>query len=91
MTAMASRNRWRNFEKPVAWVNVAAANRGHGAEETLATVLGYVGASVIEPACRHVPVDRPAIGSDGTVADPRFRAGIGETWASLVSHVPSPR
>lgn len=75
------------YDKPVAWVNVAAANRGQGAGQTLATVLGYLGASVIEPACRHVPVDRSAIGPDGTVTDPLFRAAIGEIWASLVSLV----
>lgn len=71
------------YEKPAAWVNVAAENRGHGAQETLKLVLGYVGASVIEPACRHLPVDRSAIGPDGTVTDPRFRAGVGEIWAAL--------
>jgi chromate reductase, NAD(P)H dehydrogenase (quinone) len=47
------------YGKPGAWVNVAAANRGHGAQQTLATVLGYVGATVIEPACRRIPVDQP--------------------------------
>lgn len=74
------------YEKPVAWVNVAAADRGHGAQETLAAVLGYVGAAVIEPACRHIPVDWSAIGSDGMVTDPRFRTGIAEVWAGLVRH-----
>jgi NAD(P)H-dependent FMN reductase len=64
------------YEKPVAWINVAAANRGQGAQETLATVLGYVGAVVIESACRHIPVDRSAIGPDGT--------GIAEVWTGLV-------
>lgn len=75
------------YEKPVAWVNVAAADRGHGAEQTLATVLGYVGASVVEPACRHIPLDRSAIAADGTVTDPRFREEISEFWATLLSHV----
>ena len=32
------------YGKPVAWLNVAAPNRGLGAQETLASVLGYVGA-----------------------------------------------
>jgi chromate reductase, NAD(P)H dehydrogenase (quinone) len=75
------------YEKPVAWLNVAAANRGNGAQEALATVLGYVGAAIIEPACRHIPVDRSAIGSDGTVTDPRFRTGIAEVWTDLVRHL----
>jgi NAD(P)H-dependent FMN reductase len=74
------------YEKPVAWVNVAAANRGLGAQETLATVLRYVAASVIEPACRHVPVDRSAIGLDGLVTDPAFRTGIAEVWTAFIVH-----
>jgi chromate reductase len=73
------------YGKPVAWVNVAAANRGRGAHQTLATVLGYVGAIVIESACRHIPVDRPAIGPDGMITDPGFTTGIAEVWASLAS------
>lgn len=75
------------YQKPAAWINVAALNRGQGAEETLKTVLGYVGASIIEPACRHIPLDRSAIGSDGTVTDPHVRSAIDEIWADLVSHL----
>jgi NAD(P)H-dependent FMN reductase len=71
------------YGKPVAWVNVAAPDRGRGAQETLATVLGYVGAAVIEAACRHIPVERSAIGADGTITDSRFLAGIADVWTSL--------
>jgi chromate reductase, NAD(P)H dehydrogenase (quinone) len=74
------------YGKPVAWLNVAAANRGTGAQQTLASVLGYVGAVIVENACRHIPVDRSAIGPDGTVTDPRFAAGLVGTWAELVRH-----
>ena len=73
-------------DKPVAWLNVAAANRGHGAQETLATVLGYVGAAIVESACRHIPVDRSAIGTDGMVSDHLFRTGVAEVWTELVRH-----
>ena len=41
--------------KPVAWLNVANQGRGGGAQATLETVLGYVGAKVVErpaAACR---------------------------------------
>jgi NAD(P)H-dependent FMN reductase len=75
------------YEKPVAWLNVAAAGRGDGAQETLAIVLGYVGAAIVEPACRHIPVDRSAIGSDGTITDLRFRTVIAEVWTEFVHHV----
>ncbi len=40
-------------DKPVAWVKVAAdVRRGEGAHATLATVLGYVQAKVIDGASR---------------------------------------
>ena len=74
------------YGKPVAWLNVAAPNRGLGAQETLASVLGYVGAVIAEPACRHIPVDRSAIGPDGTVADTGFAAAVAETWTELARH-----
>jgi NAD(P)H-dependent FMN reductase len=32
------------YGKPAAWINVAAPGRGTGADATLRTVLGYVGA-----------------------------------------------
>ena len=72
------------YGKPVAWLNVAAANRGNGAQETLADVLGYVGAVIVEAACRHLPVDRSAVGADGVVTDARFVSGVAEVWAELV-------
>jgi NAD(P)H-dependent FMN reductase len=71
------------YGKPVAWLNVAAANRGQGAQQTLASVLGYVGAVVVEPACRHIPVDRSAVSPDGTISDPGFAAGLAQVWAEL--------
>jgi chromate reductase, NAD(P)H dehydrogenase (quinone) len=74
------------YGKPVAWLNVAAANRGLGAEQTLASVLGYVGAVVVEPACRHIPVDRSAIGPDGAVTDQRFAAAVADAWTELTRH-----
>src|SRR5579863_3948136 len=74
------------YGKPVAWLNVAAANRGLGAEQTLRCVLGYVGAVVVEPACRHIPVDRSAIGPDGAVTDQRFAAAVADAWTELTRH-----
>jgi chromate reductase, NAD(P)H dehydrogenase (quinone) len=72
------------YGKPVAWLNVAAANRGSGAQQTLVSVLGYVGAVTVEAACRHIPVDRSAIGADGTISDPGFADGMAEIWTELV-------
>jgi chromate reductase, NAD(P)H dehydrogenase (quinone) len=42
------------YGKPVAWLDVANPGRGAGAREQLRTVLGYVGARVVESACVHV-------------------------------------
>ncbi|MGE5285598.1 MAG: NADPH-dependent FMN reductase [Micromonosporaceae bacterium] len=77
------------YGKPVAWINVAAEGRGTGAQDALATVLGYLGATVVAPACRRIPVARAAIGPDGMVSDPRFQAGVAEVWQALLSHLNS--
>jgi chromate reductase len=74
------------YGKPVAWINVANPGRGEQAHATLATVLAYVGAAVVEPACVRVPVARDAIGPDGTVADPVARAGIAAALDTLARH-----
>lgn len=75
------------YGKPVAWINVAAPGRGQGAHVSLDTVLGYVGAVVIEPACTRVPVDRDAVGADGLVADEHVRAEIADVLRNIVQHV----
>ena len=75
------------YGKPVAWLNVAAAGRGTGAADALAGVLGYVGAVVVEAACRTVPVDRASIGPDGLVTDPDFATAAAEVWAALLTPV----
>jgi NAD(P)H-dependent FMN reductase len=78
------------YGKPVAWLNVANPGRGEGAQATLATVLGYVGASVVEPACARLPVGREALGPDGLVADPSLRARIADTCHELVRNLGGP-
>jgi len=71
----------------VAWVNVAAEGRGRGAEGAFATVLGYVGAEVIERACVRLPVPRDAVDSDGTVSDEALRARLVEVVATVAAHL----
>jgi chromate reductase len=66
---------------------VAAPGRGGGAAATLALVLGYVGADVVEAACRDVPVARGAVTPDGTVADPAFDAAARGLWDALLAHL----
>jgi NADPH-dependent FMN reductase len=57
------------YEKPVAYVGVAADGRGAGAEATLRAVLGYVGAAMLEEACVRVYVAHDAVGPDGRISD----------------------
>ena len=73
------------YEKPVAWLNVAAPGRGGGAAATLASVLSYVSATVIESACRDIPVPRDAVTPDGRVSDPQFTAAVADVWAALLA------
>jgi len=71
-------------DKPVAWVNAAVEpRRGEGAQSTLATVLGYVQARVVTDACRHVPVPREAVGTQGLIADPSTRDALRGVLARL--------
>ena len=75
------------YGKPAAWINVAAPGRGQSAEDTLALVLGYVGAVIVDAACRRLQVDRAAIGPDGTVTDPEFTAQTAQVWDALLNHL----
>jgi NAD(P)H-dependent FMN reductase len=75
------------YGKPAAWINVAAPGRGQGAENALAGVLGYVGATIVEAACRRIPVDRASISPEGTVTDPQFKADIAQVWDALLDHL----
>jgi chromate reductase, NAD(P)H dehydrogenase (quinone) len=72
------------YGKPAAWINVAAEGRGQGAQDALASVLGYVGAAIVEQACRRIAVDRAAVGPDGMISDPGFRAEAAEVWIALL-------
>ena len=75
------------YGKPVAWINVAAEGRGTNADASLATVLGYVGAKVVEEACTRLPVARDAAGPDGTVADTGFRRRVAQVVEAIVQFV----
>ncbi len=75
------------YEKPVAWLNVANPGRGGGAAATLALVLSYVGATVIDSACRDIPVPRTAITPEGTVSDPLFASTVADVWTALLTRL----
>lgn len=58
--------------KPVAWIN-ASVREAALAHASLATVLDYLAAPVVEAACVHLPVGAGDLGPDGLIAadDPR--------------------
>lgn len=70
-------------DKPVAWINVAAPGRGHGAVNTLETVLGYVGARLIRSACLTTPVGRAAVDRDGTIRNEEVSRSLAQIWSLL--------
>jgi NAD(P)H-dependent FMN reductase len=78
------------YGKPVAWLNVAGPAAPTGAADahaSLAKVLGYVGADVVDAACARIPVTRGAIGAEGLVDDPGIREDVARAVAALAAHV----
>jgi NAD(P)H-dependent FMN reductase len=76
--------------KPATWINVAAPGRGTGAEATLATVVGYVGATILKSSGVRVPVARDAIDAidaDGVVADAAVRERLADAFAAIVAEL----
>jgi chromate reductase len=76
--------------KPVAWINVAADGRGENAHASLATVLGYVGANVVDAACVRVFVPRELVVADGVIVEAAVGAEIAEVVRTFVEHIASP-
>jgi chromate reductase, NAD(P)H dehydrogenase (quinone) len=75
------------YGKPATWINVAGPGRGAGAEETLATVLGYVKARVLDASGARVPVPHDAIGPDGLIADAGVRHALSDALAAIVAEL----
>jgi chromate reductase len=78
------------YRRPVAWINAsgpAAPTGGADAHASLRTVLGYVGADIVEAACVRIPVARDTVGPDGLVAGAGLREQIAGALAALAAHV----
>ncbi|WP_458686618.1 NADPH-dependent FMN reductase [Nocardia tengchongensis] len=73
-------------DKPVAYVNVAYEGRGEAAVATLRTVLGYVGAELVEAACGRITVLQSSVGPDGLVADADARTRLNAAARALATH-----
>ncbi|WP_067828087.1 NADPH-dependent FMN reductase [Nocardia inohanensis] len=74
-------------EKPVAYVNVAFEGRGNEAVTTLRTVLGYVGAELVEAASGRITVLSDILDADGSVADPAARERLSAALDALIAHL----
>lgn len=73
------------YQKPVAWINVAAPGRGEGALATLRTVLGYAGTVTVEAACVRVPLTGQQVGPDGLIADKTVRESLARAVSALAA------
>ena len=72
------------YGKRVAFVNASWAATGAAhAHASLRTVLGYLGVTLVEDACVHIPVGRDLVGEDGLVHDEDTRGAIAGVLARL--------
>jgi len=77
------------YGKPVCWVRMSA-DRGARAHESLRTVLGYVGAHIVEAACVTVRVSATMVGEDGLVTGQDAREQLRDALEALVADVRTP-
>jgi NAD(P)H-dependent FMN reductase len=73
--------------KPATWINVAGPGRGTGADATLATVLGYVGAAIMSTSGTRVPVPRSALDPSGEIGDEETRSALAGAFAAITSEL----
>ncbi|HZE48464.1 MAG TPA: NAD(P)H-dependent oxidoreductase [Jatrophihabitantaceae bacterium] len=74
------------YGQPAAWITVAAEGRGLGAEQTLATVLGYINADIVQPACLRTPVRRDQVDPDGLISDHAIRDTLTGALDAIAEH-----
>ena len=79
------------YRKPVTWITVAPEGRGTHAEASLRTVLGYVGATIIEPAGTRVLVERADLDPEGGVASPEIRSRLHDVVRAFADGVRATR
>jgi NAD(P)H-dependent FMN reductase len=72
------------YDKLVAWLDVANPGRGAGARDQLRTVLGYVAARVVDPACVHINLDRNGgYATLGDGAEKHLHHALGRLMAAI--------
>jgi NAD(P)H-dependent FMN reductase len=74
------------YRKPVAWINVSPRG-ATDAHDSLAKVLGYAHATVLEEVNAEIPVSGAMIGADGGIEDEDVRHQLGRVMATLRDRV----
>jgi NAD(P)H-dependent FMN reductase len=70
------------YEKPVAWINCSPRG-APDAHTSLRRVLSYLGATIVDEACVHIPIDRDSIGSDGLIGSEQVRRSLADALIRL--------
>jgi NAD(P)H-dependent FMN reductase len=71
-------------DKPTGWINPSTNPlRAEKTYASLATVLRYTGAALVDGACVDVPVPRQAIDADGLIHDETIRRAISKATRAL--------
>jgi NAD(P)H-dependent FMN reductase len=77
------------YRKPVAWINAsspAAPTGGADAHESLAKVLRYAHADIVDSACIRLELTRQDVGASGLVENEAARHAMADALAALVTH-----
>jgi NAD(P)H-dependent FMN reductase len=74
------------YNKPVSWINTSPRG-AQGAYDELRTVLTYAHATIVQPACVHLPVASAMISPDGQLVDAVIEDRLAEAVRTLVSQI----
>ena len=77
------------YGQPVAWIAVGAEGRGVHAEASLRTVLGYVGATIVDAAVCRVTVTRTDLDAAGDIVRGDVRAHIQQAVGAFAATLES--
>jgi NAD(P)H-dependent FMN reductase len=75
------------YGKPTTWINVAASGRGSGADATLHTVLGYIGAAVMSTSGVRVAVPHKEVDPSGRISEPETRSRLAEAIERITAEL----
>ena len=71
-------------DRRAGWINAGGPDRAIAAHASLASVLRYTGARLVDEACVSLAVPRDKVGPSGRVEDPDLRARIAGVLRALV-------